>query len=729
MACPAARSSIASAIDRALTALAVGAGLIWAPQCALAQNADPETALKQLIPDAVTLDPETWAKAQPDGSAARQATAPDPTSPLADAPGIDVPWPDGTFAVPSIAPLQPEPGLAGVVEEARSGSRDGTGRDQDLVTVSAQLALAFPADLQAIPERRAIVERFRRLSAIENLRDDKGNVAQIAARARSDKALLVQLLQFYGYYDAQVTQIVAEVPPAKGTTTNAPTVPSVRFDVVPGARYRFGTIDLGHLALAGTDEPALRKDFGINTGDPLYAQSIVDGRARLDVALGDNGYAFARLGEGELVVDHDRETGNLSLPVEPGGRYRFGEVISSDPGYLSGRHLARISRFRSGQIFKRSDTQDLREAVLATGLVSSVTVTPKEVEAPQAGEPGIVAVDVAFKRAPQRTIAGALGYNSSTGLRLEASWEHRNLFPPEGTLRLRGIAGTKEQLAGLTFRRNDFLGRDQALTVDLYADTVNRDAYAARTLAFSTAFEKLSTLIFQKPFTWSAGLLLELTDEREAIVVGSTNPRTTYEIAALPLTAKWDASNSLLDPTRGWRLGLTVSPEYSHSIAASGSYARLQIDASAYQSLGKGVVLAGRVRFGSMPGAQLNVIAPSRRFYAGGGGSVRGFGYQQIGPRDALGQPSGGRSLSEFSLEARFDTGMLGGALQVVPFIDSGAVDEEATPHFHDVRFGTGIGIRYKTSFGPLRIDIGTPLDRRPGESPIAVYVALGQAF
>ena len=122
-------------------------------------------------------------------------------------------------------------------------------------------------------------------------------------------------------------------------------------------------------------------------------------------------------------------------------------------------------------------------------------------------------------------------------------------------------------------------------------------------------------------------------------------------------------------------------------------------------------------------------ITPSQRFYAGGGGPVRGYGYQQIGPRDMEGDPSGGRALSERSLEARVRTGLFEGALACVPFIDAGAVDETSTPSLSDLRFGAGIGVRYYTNFGPLRIDLATPLNPRPGDSRIGVYVALGQAF
>ena len=136
-----------------------------------------------------------------------------------------------------------------------------------------------------------------------------------------------------------------------------------------------------------------------------------------------------------------------------------------------------------------------------------------------------------------------------------------------------------------------------------------------------------------------------------------------------------------------------------------------------------------RARLGAIPGAAIQDIAPSRRFYAGGGGSVRGFGYQQIGPRNSFSEPSGGRSLSEFSIEARVKTGLFGGALWVVPFVDAGTVEETVTPRFRDMRYGAGLGLRYQTGFGPIRVDVGTPLNRRPGEKPVAVYVSLGQAF
>lgn len=643
-------------------------------------------------------------------------------------PESTVPWPDEDLPMPVVVALEPDPDLAETFA-ADMTEPPPVVLEGDEEHISKYLTLVFPANPTAFPERRDFQQRFERMSAIENLQGEgEDSFAQLAVRARSDRELLVRLLRVYGYYGGDVSQSISAIQPGSGEAKSHESG-KVRFDIVPGVRYRVGAVDLGQLAEAGADAPRLRETFGVHAGDPLNSDRIAAGRIELGAALGDSGYAFAALAEPELLIDHKRDEGDLTMPVAPNGRYVFGPIVSNMPDFMSANHLEDIARFDRGDLFRRTQMEDLRRATLATGIVSSVMVVPRETKPPQGDRPGEVALDVTMTKAPLRTIAGAVGYESGDGVRAEVSWEHRNLFPPEGGLRVRGIVGTKEQLAGVTYRRNNFKGRDQVLTVDFYADNVRRDAYEAEALGFSAIFEKQTTLLFQKPWVWSAGFAAVLSNEREGDVNGLRTPRRTFRIVSLPLRAAYDGSDDLLDPTKGFRASLRVSPEYSWQSQGNARYARVQFDGSYYQSVGSGVVAAGRVRLGSIPGAPIENIAPSRRFYAGGGGSVRGFGYQKIGPRNSLGEPSGGRALTEVSLEARVKTGMFGGALSVVPFIDGGAVDVETTPRLNDFRIGAGIGIRYATTFGPIRVDVATPLDRRRGESAIAIYVGLGQAF
>lgn len=735
----------------------MGLGATLGPLPALGQSRDADPALEALIPDSALDNPQAWAR---DTDAARTPApdvstliSPDPLPTLPAMPGITLEWPDKAD-LPAIEPLSPDPDIADAQEQAKAAGAALENDDSaqgvrianaSLVRVADQVVLAFPPDAK-LPDRDAIVARFKGLSALATLKDDEDNLAQLTRRAKSDADLLQQVLRVYGYYDPGITQTIER--PANDTPTGTTTAASgatlakaetaeearerrqeslaksvVRFDIQPGPQYHFARIALGDVE-AASDGKDLRAAFHLNVGDPINTDKILAEKDSLNKEMGERGYAFATVGEPDLVIDHEPRTGDLTVPVTTGGKYRFGHVNSNLPAYLSSRHLERIARFRPGDLYQRSDMDDLREGILATSLVSTATVKAREVTPPANGQPGVVDVDVDLTKAPQRTLTGLIGYSSGEGARLEGSWEHRNFFPPEGMIRLRGVLGTQEQLAGVTFRRNNFHERDQVLTADLYAQTIQVRAYDANTLSATASLEKQSTLIFQKPWTYSFGIQLIGTQETT-----STTPRTTYFIAALPLRGAYDASDNLLDPTKGWRLSLRISPEISTTDGTKSSYVKTQIDASIYQRVNSRIILAARTRLGAIAGTELDNIAPSRRFYAGGGASVRGYSYQRVGPLDAAGEPTGGRSLTEFSLEARVKTGLFGGAVGVVPFVDAGTVGPSATPTLSGLRLGAGLGLRYQTNFGPIRIDVGTPINPRPGDSRLGVYIALGQAF
>lgn len=719
MACPAGRISTPSRAD--LRTVLAGLLALSVAVAAQIRPAAAQPTLEDLIPDSAVADPEGWAAQGAPDPAETVEGQPDASSELEAMPDLALPWP-GPDDVPQVEELAPDPDIrfAELPDQPPDALPDGR-----KVKAGGDVVFVFPDTGAEFTMQDEFVARFRELSALKqyNGNDDGENLAQISARARTDGELLERLLRNYGYYDGYVTRSVSQIQPGESA---APADPEVRFDIFPGTQYGFGSIDLGALPTA-PDHEALRKSFAIWPGDPLLADKIVSESFNLDTALGESGYPFAAIGEPSLLVDHARQEGDLTLPVQPGGRYRFGAVASGRPDFLSSKHLQEIARFDPGDIYKRSDEMDLRRAILATGLVSSVTIERRATEPPADGKDGTVVLDVAMAKAKLRTIAGAVGYGSGEGWRVEGSWEHRNLFPPEGALRVRGIAGTKEQLVGATFRRNNWHGRDKVLTVDAYASNVDRDVYEARTVSLIGTYERVSTLLYQKKLTWGFGLEALATDERETKDIATT--RRTYFIGAAPLHMLYDTSDSLLDPTKGFRIGGRISPEISVRQGQQSTYARTQLDASYYQPVGGKVVVAARARAGSIFGTDIANIAPSRRFYAGGGGSVRGYGYQEIGPRNDQDDPNGGRSLVEFSLEARVRTGLFGGAVSVVPFVDAGAVDESSTPRFRDMRFGAGLGLRYTTGFGPIRVDVATPLNPRPGDNPVAVYVSLGQAF
>ena len=618
----------------------------------------------------------------------------DPSAPLDPLPDLGVDWPD----------LKAEDHAPGTQSAAALAPAVDAGERKYTIVIEGLNEVDGPDDL---------LKAFRQQSVLEADRKDPANAAQITRRSRADADLLEELLRSQAYYDADVEPRTE--PDGIGLR--------VVLEVTPGQQYHFASVDLPGLDAAGTDTAVLRDAFGVKPGDPVIAEQVIAGGLALKTALGERGFAEASIGEQQVEVDHLTHLATLTLPVNPGPVAKFGAIRVSGKPPFNARHLWTMARFRPGQRFERSRVDDLRRALIATSLVSAVEIRTIPTD-------GGRTVDLAIKLepAPSHTIAGELGYGTGEGARIEGSWTDRNFFNPEGALTLRGVAGTSEQLAAIQFRRSNFLQRDQVLNLQASASHQKFDAYEAKTVQVAGNIERQSNFIWQKKWTWTAGGEVLGTIERGVFDISGLKDTRKFLIAAVPVSLGYDGSDSLLDPTRGFRLSGRLSPE----ISAHGgrfNYARVQLDASAYHPISDRVVLAGRVRVGTIIGAGVFDIAPSRRFYSGGGGSVRGYGYQQLGPKDVDGDPIGGRGIAEFGVEARIRLKQFGGNFGIVPFFDGGSLTTELLPDVKEWRFAAGLGARYYSSFGPIRIDVGVPLNRQKGDGPVAVTVSLGQAF
>jgi translocation and assembly module TamA len=610
----------------------------------------------------------------------------DPESPLDESADFGVAWPDmgEELAAPSATP-------------------DALAQPTDERRYRATLTGVGDADLQAV------TQQFDALSTLREGEGKSANAAQIDRRAREDADLLVEILRSRGYYDAAVETEVE-------SASEGPI--EVRLVAEPGPLYKFESVQVAGLEGAGAKSDELRDAFAVNAQDPVDAARVQGGEASVETLARAEGFPFAKVGDSEVVVDHETRTATLRLNVETGGEQRIGGfTVSGSKPPFGRRHVQRLARIDPGELYDQGKIDDLKRAIIATGLASTVDVKP----VPSA-EAGRVDIAVAMEPAPPRTIAGEIGYGTGEGARVEASWTHRNLIRPEGAVTFRGVAGTREQYLGAILRQSNFRRRDQVLNARFVASSEDRAAFEADTLEIGAGIERQTNIIWQKKWTWSAGLELIASDERD--VTAAAVARRTFFIGALPASLNYDGSDDLLDPKRGFRLGIRGGPEVSLE-SGTFTYLRAQLDGSAYLPVGERLVVAGRARVATLAGAGNFSIAPSRRLYAGGGGSIRGYGFQMVGPRDANNDPTGGRSLVEFGLEARVRFGNFG----VVPFIDGGNVYPGSTPKFSGLRYGAGIGGRYYSNFGPIRIDVATPLNPRRGDSRVTVFVSLGQAF
>ncbi|WP_286710929.1 MULTISPECIES: BamA/TamA family outer membrane protein [unclassified Sphingomonas] len=582
---------------------------------------------------------------------------------------------------------------------------------------------------------------FEDLSALKNGGGRAANTAMVAARAREDERLAIRLLQSRGYYDATAISTVDQNPQTPGTVR-------ATISATAGPLYRLGDVKV---ASDPTVPPGLLLDeLNLNPGDPIEAERVQGAEANVALRLPQQGYPFVKVGQRDILLDGETHVGDYTLPIELGPRAVFGDIrteVGGDSGARRGErasrserrqerrrrvrqpafdadHIRVLRRYKPGALYDIRAVDDLREAMIATSLFSTVSVEP--VRTGQAGPDDTEVVDLLVRQNPgrPRTLAAELGYSTGQGIRLTGSWTHRNLFPPEGALIVAGVLGTQEQGLTTTFRRSNAGQRDKTFQIAAALNHQDYDAYESYTGTLSFRFSRDSTPIWQKRWTYFYGAELVGANEDRWNYNSNRRDRGTWLIAAAPLFLGYDSSDNLLNPTRGFRIKANASPETSVRGAAR-PYARFMLEGTYYQPVSDSIVIAGRARVGSIMGIARDDLPPSRRYYSGGGGSVRGFGYQELGPRSPDGKPVGGRSFNEFAIEARYRFGNYG----IVPFIDAGQVYEGIYPTGKNIRFGAGIGGRLYTNFGPIRVDVATPINRKPGESKVSLYISIGQAF
>jgi translocation and assembly module TamA len=739
------RSSIViKSLLLSLIATALTAGAPAAAQTRPADPAEPPATTPPAVPDG---DPIITDSQFDEALPPIDAELAQPLAPIDDIDAMPVDTPEPVPA-PTSAQTQPAAPQAPAAPVAVSAAAPDPALAQSLPSlanfdVEPPQAVA-EEDAKPAPEIRytmviegmdkiGLEDEFRGLSALEE-GDGKGaNGAVIAARAREDEALALRILKSEGYYDAVVTSLVEPVKDQPGRAT-------ATISASAGARYALGDITIEGPA---TNPPGMpREILALKSGDPIVAAAIEAAEAGISLQLPQRGYPFVTVGARDIELDDADHTGDYILPVDPGPRSSFGGYTTTGKLAFDAAHVGVLSRFKRGELYDNRKVDDLREAMVATSLFDSVAVEPQRTG--QIAPDGTEYVDllVTQNAGPARRLAATAGYSTGQGLRVDGSWTHRNLFRPEGALIVSAVAGTQEQGLTGTFRRSNAGRRDKTVLLSLSANRQDYEAYEALTVGINGRISLDSTPIWQKRWTWAYGFeALATRENRFDETLGRRN-RQNYFIGGINGQLGFDSSNSLLDPSKGFRALLRLSPEISQSEGRNDQYIRALIEGSAYYPVSDSLVIAARTRFGTIVGAPRDAIAPSRRLYSGGGGSVRGFGYQELGPRGiqpnpnfdpaepdkapaTISRPIGGRSLFEGAIEARYRFGNFG----IVPFVDIGQAYEASTPSFSDLRIGAGIGARYYTNFGPLRVDVATPIGRRKGEPRVAVYISIGQAF
>lgn len=553
------------------------------------------------------------------------------------------------------------------------------------------------------------------------VRDEKKPVSGslgLLVKVRDDRERLVAALYESARYSGTVEITIAGKPfdeiPVDAEFARGVPVPVV-IRVEPGDVYRFGKIELTGDA-AGLDPV----NFGLQTGSNANSGAIIGAEDAMVKALKDSGHPMAAITGREIVADHASDTLDIVLELAAGPVAPFGSTSVTGTEDIDPEFAASYADIEAGRTYSPEDIRRGRDRLIGLNVFDSVSAQPVD----QLDADGSYPVAFEVSERKKRYIGIGATLSSTEGAGVEGYWGHRNLFGKAEKLRVEASVGRIGDASpgrwdyngAILFEKPGAFGPLTKFTSNLKGSFEHPDAYDRSSVSAGAGVVRELT----RRQTVSAGVELDWSR------ITDTFGTTKHLIASVPIEYVVDMRDNKLNPSKGYRLLARIEP--AHDILSSASFVSISGEASAYFAVdrAKKVILAGRLAGGSILGAGLASIPAHRRFYSGGGGSVRGFSFQGVGPKDALGDPTGGRSFAEASVELRIQiTEKIG----LVPFVDVGTVSTGSTLSSSSFRVGAGLGVRYLTPVGPLRIDAGVPLNRRPGDNTFGIYAGIGQSF
>ncbi len=617
-------------------------------------------------------------------------------------------------------------------------------------------ATALPYELTfEAPGADGVEDALQQASNLYKLRRDAPPDGQtLVARAEADFAPLIDALWSQGYYNARVVITVAGQPLELGRDRQGPAARAanayrgrervpVRVVAEAGPLFRLRAIQVVDAAtrLPFPPEVLPPRIVKLAPGDPARSADIRSAVARLSDWFRSQSYPLVKVPAPSPVVDHAALSMDVTFAVATGPLAGIGEVAVKGPQTFPQEIVRSFIYLEEGEPYTPKKLDDTRKSVAKIPAVGSVRVREGTGLDRNGNLP--VFVDVT-DRAPN-LVGFQAGFSTLDGPTGRVFYENRNLFGGAERFRVEGAAffaprndGSRikgpEDLkfsdigARLTvgFLKPALGGSHFDFTFDgvVERNRIGGPRFGGYTDRLGGGTAGLRYRVDESLF-FTGGIKYERGQTSDVI------SQVDYQLVGTPLGVRFDNTDKPLDPSKGFRIGATITP-YPKVFGSSLDLTRATAEASTYLALDEDAnyILAGRIGLGALLDAptDLRDIPSNYRFYTGGGGSVRGYRFQTIGPRGPFNFTVGGRSLFEGSLEARVKvTDTIG----IVPFFDAGAAYSGAVPDFlrGDTRMSAGIGLRYYTGIGPIRLDVAVPINPRPGDQPVALYVSLGQSF
>lgn len=554
--------------------------------------------------------------------------------------------------------------------------------------------------------------------------------AGLLAKAKGDYRRILAALYTAGYYGGEIS-ITLDGREAADLTLADTLPPNVQaaVRVNPGPRFRFGTTDIVNAPPwdpPGDPEGANPANVGFATGEPALAGAVADASGLAVRRWRERGRAKARETGREVIADHPRSELDVQLAMEPGPVARYGPVTVEGSERVDHDFIAYMTDLEQGARFDSREVEASRQRLSNLGVFQLVRID----EADQIGPDGALPINVVVEDRRRRSVGIGGTVSTIDGLGLEAFWLHRNLLGRAEQLRVEGsVVGlgaldpsSYTYRLGTSFLKPGVIDPNTSFVASLFAERPDYETYTEESITGRIGL----TRSFGDDLTGE--VFLEVSKIRVEDDLGEREFLTFGPYANL----EYDRRDDALDPTAGYLLAAEVGPFYEFEF--NNAILRGTTEGRIYRGLDpeRRFVLAGRLELGSLTGASNEEVPPSDLFFAGGGGSVRGYPYRSIGVEvvepDGEEVTLGGKSLVETSAELR---SRLTERWGVVGFVDAGLVSVDSTPDFEpeDWLVGAGLGVRYYTGLGPLRLDFAVPLDKREDDDPFGIYIGIGQAF
>lgn len=530
------------------------------------------------------------------------------------------------------------------------------------------------------------------------------SIGQLKRRAREDISEFVGALRSFGYYAPDIVYHIQE--------DQEPV--QVIFEIDPGPEYYLTDVIMINKDPKKDIELPEPRELGLMQGERMEAKPVSEAPRKLNRYLRSKGFPFPESKIQEVVIDHAHQSAAVHMTFDPGPRAVFGEAEISglervEPGFI----LEKIPWKKGEEKFQAPKMDTLRRELTATGLFSVV-----EIDHAQSLENDNLPMNIRVQERAPRTFRAGVGYHTDIGPEFRLGWRHRNLRGRGENLEIDLTLSEVERALETEYTIPSFRRPDQNLILKAGYMEEYTDAYDATSIFTSATMDRQLT----QELSLGGGIGYRISQ------VEQLDEKTDLGLLYFPTNLLYDSREDVLDPSQGMRFNLRLTPfldTWDPETAFLKGYTSLNNYWEIWPQ--NKIVLANRLAYGSIGAESRNKVPPDERFYAGGGGSIRGYGYQEVGPMVDQ-EPIGALSKFEVNAELRFRLTQRSG---IVTFLDGGQAYEDSYPDFsQDLQWGAGIGYRFFTDFGPFRADIAFPLNPRDDiDDTFQLYLSLGQAF